>query len=140
MKTKPKTGLSGELRFTVQPEHLIDFAGPAMPAVLATPWLVKFLEQTARQTLQPCLEEGEISLGVSLDIQHLAPTPAGHTVVCLARVIQADGPQVTFQVEARDDLEPIARGLHTRAVVQVERFARRVARKRPGIDAAPVRP
>ena len=58
------------------------------------------------------------------------PVPEGFTVVCRARVIHVDGPVVTFQVEAHDGTEPVARGLHRRRVIDVDRFARRVARKR----------
>jgi fluoroacetyl-CoA thioesterase len=50
-------------------------------------------------------------------------------VTCAARVISAEGTTVTFQIEARDEVELIARGVHKRAVIKVESFARRVARK-----------
>jgi predicted thioesterase len=46
-----------------------------------------------------------------------------------ARVIHVDGPVVTFQIEAHDEVEPVAKGLHKRAVIDVKRFARRVAKK-----------
>ena len=45
-------------------------------------------------------------------------------------MIQAVGPVVTFQVEAHDGVEVIAKGLHRRRVIDVDRFARRVERKR----------
>jgi predicted thioesterase len=47
----------------------------------------------------------------------------------VARVIHTEGTQVTFQVEARDEQELIARGVHKRQVVRVDRFAQRVSRK-----------
>jgi predicted thioesterase len=53
-------------------------------------------------------------------------------VTCRARVIHVDGAIVTFQVEAHDGVEPIARGIHRRAVINVERFARRVQKKQAG--------
>src|SRR6516225_2704840 len=120
MKTRPPTGTTHEVRFTVGPEHIIDFATDGMPAVLATPRLIGLLERTARETLEPFLEAGERTVGVEIDLRHLAPTPLGATVTCLARVISAEGPLVTCQVEARDDQELIARGIHKRAVIRVE--------------------
>lgn len=135
MKAKPRIGLTGETRFLVESQHVIDFAGEGMPAVLSTPWLVKFLEQAARSALEPLLEAGESSVGVEIEIKHLAPTPLGQRVTCLARVIHQEGPLVDFQVEARDETEAIARGLHKRAVIRKDRFAQRVERKRAGIDA-----
>lgn len=59
VKNKPRVGRSGELRFTVAPEHAIDFAEGGMPVVLSTPWLIKLLERAAREALRPLLEAGE---------------------------------------------------------------------------------
>ncbi len=114
----------------VGPANTIVFADERMPAVLSTPWLVAHLEYAARHAIAPCLTDDERSVGTFLEVEHLAPVPEGLTVVCRARVILVDGPVVTFQVEAHDDLELVARGLHRRRVIDVERFARRVARKR----------
>src|SRR3954468_14730305 len=132
MKTTPRTGMTGEERVTVGPSNRIVFADDLMPAVLATPWLVAHLEYAARNAIAPCLEEFERSVGTSVDVEHLAPSPEGFTVVCKARVIHVDGPAVTFQVEAHDGVEVVARGLHRRRVIDVDRFARRVAKKRYG--------
>jgi fluoroacetyl-CoA thioesterase len=129
MKSRPRVGTEGELRFTVESKHVIDFATDGMPAVLSTPNLIGLLERTARESLAPLLEPDERSVGIEIEIRHLAPTPLGAKVTCLARVIAAEGNTVTFHVEARDEQELIVRGLHKRAVIQVETFARRVARK-----------
>lgn len=129
MKKNPNSGLVGTLKFKVEPQHLIDFAGDDMPAVLSTPWLIKWLEQTARETLHPLLDVGEASVGAEIDLRHLAPTPPGSTVTCTARVISSEGSSVTFQIEASDEQELIARGIHKRAVISKARFFQRVARK-----------
>ena len=130
MKTVPRIGMSAEERVVVGPANRIVFADEIMPAVLATPWLVAHLEYAARNAIAPCLEDHERSVGTFVEVEHLAPVPEGFTVVCKARVIRADGPIVTFQVEAHDGVEPVARGLHRRRVIDARRFARRVARKR----------
>ena len=129
MKARPKVGARGELAFKIEPKHAIDFAEGGMPAVLSTPNLVGFLERTARETLAACLDENERSVGIEIELRHLAPTPVGETVHCTARVIRAEGREVTFQVEAHDRHELIARGLHTRRVIRVDSFAKRVAEK-----------
>ena len=122
--------MTGESRLVVDTTNRIVFADERMPAVLATPWLVAHLEYAARRAIAPCLEEHERSVGTFVEVEHLAPVPEGFTVTCRARVIHVDGPVVTFQVEAHDGTEPVARGLHRRRVIDVDRFARRVARKR----------
>jgi predicted thioesterase len=100
-----------------------------MPAVFSTPQLILHLEHAARKAIAPVLESGESSVGIHVDVQHLAPTPMGQRVVCSARVIHVDGATITFQLEAHDEQEMIARGLHKRAVIKVDRFARRVEKK-----------
>jgi len=129
MKSRPAIGSVGEFVFQVGPQHAIDFAGDDMPAVLSTPNLIGFLERTARETMAGCLEAGEQSVGVEIELKHFAPTPAGQTVRCTARVIHAADREVTFQIEARDDRELIARGLHKRAVIRTDSFSRRVLGK-----------
>ena len=129
MKSVPRIGATGELQFVVEQKHVIDFATDGMPAVLSTPNLIGWLERTARETLAPLLEADERTVGAEIDLRHFAPTPLGQRVTCSARVILAEGREITFQIEARDQHELIARGLHKRAVVRVESFARRVERK-----------
>ena len=129
MKTPPRLGLSGEERLVVGPSNRITFADERMPSVLATPWLVAHLEYAARHAIAPCLDEHERSVGTFIEVEHLAPTPEGLTVVCKARVIHVDGAVVTFQIEANDGVEVVAKGLHKRRVIDVNRFARRVNRK-----------
>jgi len=130
MKTAIKTGMTGEEKVLVGPNNRISFADDRMPAVLATPWLVAHLEYAARHAIAPCLEENERSVGTFVEVEHLAPVPEGFIVTCRARVIHVDGPVVTFQVDAHDGTEPVARGLHRRRVIDVDRFARRIAKKK----------
>jgi fluoroacetyl-CoA thioesterase len=79
--------------------------------------------------LQPFLEPDECSVGVEIELRHFAATPPGQQVICTTRIISVDGTQIGFQIEARDQHELIARGLHKRAVIRVESFAKRVQRK-----------
>ena len=80
MKRSPKIGERGELSFVVTEQHAIDFADEQMPAVLCTPWLIWFLEHAAREAMLPLLEAGESTVGVQVDVEHLAPTPLGQHV------------------------------------------------------------
>lgn len=129
MKARPPGGTTHQVQFTVGPADIIDFATEGMPAVLATPKLIGWLERTAREALHPFLDERERTVGMEIELRHLAPTPQGATCTCLARVISSEGPFVTFHLEARDGQELIARGIHKRAVVGIDQFARRVASK-----------
>jgi fluoroacetyl-CoA thioesterase len=129
MKSPPKIGTMGELKFVVEQKHCIDFATDGMPAVLSTPNLIGLLERTARQSLVEYLEPDERSVGIEIELRHTAPSPLGRPITCTTRVIQVQGSQIGFQIEARDSRELIARGLHRRAVIRVGNFARRVEQK-----------
>lgn len=129
MKSAPKIGTTGEHRFIVAQEHAITFASDGMPAVLSTPNLIALMERTAREAIAPFLEQDERSVGVEVELRHLAPTPLGAQVTVTTRVIGVTGRFVDFQIEARDAQELIARGVHKRAVIRTSAFAKRVQSK-----------
>lgn len=129
MKSAPRIGTTGETQFVVENRHCIEFATDGMPSVLSTPNLIGILERTARQAIAPFLEADERSVGVEIELRHFAPTPLGAKVTATARVISASRRFVDFQIEARDEQELILRGVHRRAVVTVNGFARRVQSK-----------
>ena len=124
-----KIGTVGEERFVVSEQHLIDFAHHGMPRILCTPWLIWFLEHAARKAMLPLLEPGESTVGVVVNVEHIAATPLEEQVVCRARVIYADGPLISFQFEAHDEHEKIAVGTHKLRVIQAARLAKKVAGK-----------
>ncbi|HEX9047938.1 MAG TPA: hotdog domain-containing protein [Verrucomicrobiae bacterium] len=129
MKSRPRIGEVGELAIPTDMQHAVEFHGDGMPAVVSTPNIIQFLERTARNLLAPHLDADERTVGVEIDIKHLAPTPVGQTVHCRAQVISAEDRQFSFQIEARDDHEIIVRGVHKRAVIRTEIFAKRVKAK-----------
>jgi predicted thioesterase len=129
MKSRPRIGEAGELHIPTDLKHAVEFAGDGMPAVVSTPNIIQFLERTARQALAPHLDPDERSVGVEIDIRHLAPTPVGQTIHCTARIISVEGTRIQFQIEARDDREVVVRGLHKRVIIRTDSFARRVQQK-----------
>jgi len=126
MKGIARTGTVCEEQFAVSEQHLIDFAHDGMPRILCTPWLIWFLEHAARNAVLPLLEPGESTVGVVVNVEHIAATPLGEQVVCRARVIYADGPLISFQFEAHDEHEKIAGGTHKLRVIQAARLAKKV--------------
>ena len=122
-------GREGVLVARVEPELSADRHGNPGLDVLATPALVGLFEQAAMRALEPLLEPGQRSVGSVVEIEHLAPTPAGGEVTVRARVTGVDGRRVWFELGADDEQEPIARGRHARFVVDEARFKRVAARK-----------
>lgn len=123
-------GTSGERRILVTPEETTNFLGNEKARVLSTPHMIAFMEWTSRDALKPLLPEGWDSVGTVVNIRHLAATPTGMSVTFRARVTGVEGNRVTFAVEAHDEKELIGEGVHERFIVDVNRFATRLAMKK----------
>jgi fluoroacetyl-CoA thioesterase len=100
-----------------------------MPEVYGTPIMIYHIENTAAEAIQEFLPAGWITVGVVVDVKHLAATPVGATVTTRAEVLEVGDYTVKFAVEAHDGFEKIGEGTHVRAAVEVERFMNRVKAK-----------
>ena len=127
--TRISAGLSGSAQIVVGPEHTAPFVGSGRIAVLATPVMINVIEAAALDAVEHLLPAGHQSLGIHLDVSHVAATPVGLQVTATAEVVRVEGRTITFRVEARDNIEPIGGGTHQRVVVSVARFDERVQRK-----------
>lgn len=129
MKETLVPGLKHEVQHRVVSENLVSHFHADSPPVLGSPFMLLLMETAAAQAMLAHLDEGEQSVGVGFDFEHLAATPAGMIVTARAEVLSVDGRKVTFHVEAHDEQEVIGRGRHVRAVIEMERFLRRLRRK-----------
>ena len=85
--------------------------------VLSTPDMIRLIEQTAIEAVQPCLAPGQATVGTRVDVTHLAATPVGMTVTITVEVTEIDRRRLGFKVEVRDDLDEAGRGTHERFIV-----------------------
>lgn len=127
-------GMTREDRFEITMDNSAIHIGSGSSRVLATPWMIAFMERVSHQLLTCCLPEGYSSVGTHLDVRHLAPTPVGATVRIKSEVLSLDGIRVYFSIEAWDDLEKIGEGKHERVVIEEGRFLRRVEKKRASLE------
>ena len=100
-----------------------------MPEVYGTPIMIYHLEVTAEAAIRDYLPSGWITVGVVVNVKHLAATPIGATVTTRAEVIEVGDHTITFKVEAHDGFEKIGEGIHVRAPVEMERFLKKISRK-----------
>ena len=97
--------------------------------VLATPMMIAGMEQAACELLQQFLDEGQTSVGTAMQVEHVAATPCGMEVTAQAKIVSQDGRQVNFEVSAWDRDGEIGHGVHTRFIVDAERFQKKADRK-----------
>ena len=122
-------GLAAERSETVVESLLATRLGSGSVEVYATPAMVALMESAAVAAIEPLLPEGQSSVGIALDVKHLAATPPGQQVRARAEVATVEGRKVTFHVQAWDEQELIGEGTHTRFVIDVARFMQRVQSK-----------
>lgn len=124
-----KPGLTNEMTWLVTEDHLASAFGSGLVEVLATPVLVGFCAECARLAVDPLLGEGEKTVGTHVSLRHLAATPPGMHVRVRAELVEVDGRRLRFHVAAWDEEERIGEAEHERFIINVERFARRIADK-----------
>ena len=122
-------GMSEDATYVVEEQYTAAHLGSGSLRVLATPSMIAFMERTARDLLGARLPEGHSSVGVHVDVRHIAATPVGGQVSVRVEVLEVSGRLVNFSVRAWDDEEKIGEGRHQRAVIEVQRFLRRVQAK-----------
>ena len=127
--TSLTTDLVREETFVVDEQHTAYHIGSGDERVLGTPWMISFMERVSNRLVGEHLPDGVMSVGIHVDVKHLAATPVNAKIRVKAVVTQLASRRVTLQVEAWDVQEKIGEGLHTRALVERDRFMKRVKSK-----------
>ena len=118
-------GMTAEKTVTVTPEMTVGHFVADMPQVYATPMMILHMEMASGSAIAPHLPKGFVSVGMDVNVRHLAATPVGRKVRALSRVVQIDPKTVVFEVEAWDGDRKIGDGTHRRGVVNVVEFEKR---------------
>ena len=123
-------GVKGETRLLVTVDTAIGFLGDEGALVLSTPHMIGCMEKTSRDTALPLLEAGYDTVGTKVNVAHLAAAPIGACVSFTAEIVAATDRRIEFRVEAWDEHEKIGEGTHERAIINVAKFAARLAQKK----------
>jgi fluoroacetyl-CoA thioesterase len=110
-------------------------SGTDMPPVLATAYMIGFVEWTCMRLLEPYLEPQHRSLGTHVDLSHTAATPVGMKVTAEVTLEAVDNRRLKFSVVCRDEAEVICEGRHERFVVDIERFLKGLEKKQAAAGA-----
>lgn len=127
-----RPGMSEESVFHVAEDATAAQVGSGALDVLATPSMIAFMERLSFELLERHLPDGNSSVGVLVNVRHLAPTPLGGDVRVRCEVLEVDGRAVTFAVHAWDAYEKVGEGRHQRIVIDKARFMNRVEEKKTG--------
>ncbi len=129
MSTKLDIGLSHSLQSRVEEWMTAQHAGNKGVDVLSTSVLVQLIEQAAADCIAPHLEEGRVSLGTHIELEHREPVPVGFIVRVEVEIVSTDGPRVTFAVRVFDEQEAVAEGSHERYLIERSKFVAKIQEK-----------
>jgi fluoroacetyl-CoA thioesterase len=115
-------GRQATVEETVTEDMTADRLGSGDVPVLGTPVVLALVEAAAVAAVADELEPGTTTVGASVGLDHLAPTPVGGTVTATAALAQVEERRLTFRFEVTDAAGPVARGEHVRVIVDRDRF------------------
>ena len=136
MKPSLQPGLSHEFKFTIPQNKTVPYLYPesaefqAMPKVLATGFLVGLCEWACIQAINPHIDwPREQTVGIDVNLNHVAATPPGLTVRVTVRLQKVDGRKLSFSITADDGIDRISEGTHDRFIVDAAKFNAKMAAK-----------
>lgn len=137
MKNSLKVGIKYEHKFIIPKSKTVPNLYPEseefkiMPEVFATGYLVGFLEWACILAIKPHLDwPAEQSVGTHINVSHEAATPVGLEVIANVELTKIEGKKLTFNIEARDSVDVISKGVHERFIINKEKFDNKVKEKK----------
>ena len=124
-----KTGMTAQVEKVVGEDDTAVKFGSGGVRVFATPMMIGLMENAALSAVDPHLGEGFATVGLSLNVKHMAATPVGMKVTAKAELLNIEGKKLTFKVEAFDEAEKIGEGTHERYIIELSKFIERAAKK-----------
>lgn len=122
-----EAGIKNEKSVVVTDEVTASKVGSGLLPVYATPSMIALMEGTCAESVQPYLAEGEGTVGVAVDIKHIAATPVGMTVRCESLLKEVNGKKLVFEVNVYDEKGLVGTGIHKRAIINNEAFMARLS-------------
>ena len=136
MKESLKPGLTHQFKYEVPENKTVPYLYPEaaefqqMPKVLATGFMVGLFEWTCIQAVNPHIDwPDEQTVGIGINISHLAATPPGLTVGVKVKLEEVDGRRLVFSIVADDGIDHISEGTHERFIIDAAKFNQKVAEK-----------
>lgn len=120
-----KSGLSAKVTLKVSDQDTAIAHRSGDVEVLASPRLVALCEEACCEAIKEHLSEGQTTVGMRIQFDHLAPSPIGDVVYAEATLQRIEGKRLTFSVSAKDSRGIIAAGILVRALVNREEFLKK---------------
>lgn len=124
-----ETGIRGYAETVVDQTNIASAVGSGLLDVYSTPSMIALMEKAAADSVAPYLEEGQGTVGMRMEADHLAPTPLGQKVWAETELIEIDRRVLTFQIEVFSKKEKIGSAVHKRCIILNDRFLQKMHAK-----------
>ena len=124
-----EVGMTNRKEETVTCENSAAAVGSGLLEVYATPSMIALMEGCCHESVGEELEDGCGTVGISLNVKHMAATPVGMKVYCESELTAVNGRILTFSVKAFDEKEQIGEGIHERCIIYNEKFQKKAYAK-----------
>ncbi|HDZ40461.1 MAG TPA: dihydrolipoamide acyltransferase [Bacteroidetes bacterium] len=121
-----KEGEELELTVRVKATDTARIYGSGLLDVYSTPAMVAFMEKTSMQLVQPYLEKGHGTVGISLDIKHMKAVPVGEEIRCTSRLSSKEDKRLTFEVKVFHNTDLVGEGKHSRYIIEEKSFLSKI--------------
>lgn len=117
-----KEGMKLSYTKTVTPEETAARIASGTLEVYGTPMMIALMEKTSFELVQPELNEGESTVGISVNIKHNRANKVGDEVMCESTLVKIEGRKLTFDVKVTYKDIIVGEGTHERFIINVEKF------------------
>lgn len=124
-----ETGIKGKQTIMVTEDKTAKVLGSGKLEVYATPAMIALMENTASESVEAYLEEGQGTVGTLIQVKHVSATPVGKQVTCETTLVEIDRKRLVFEVKAFDEAGLIGEGIHERFIIDNQKFMEKAQNK-----------
>jgi len=130
VKFNLEKGMKGVSQMVVGPDNMAEKYSRPMPPSFATPMLISLMDNAAIEAVKKKIPAGYITVGTSITVKHIAPTPEGMTITAQAELKDIFQNRLIFEVTAYDEIEKVGEGEVERYIIDLERFSNNILKKK----------
>ena len=116
-------GITNKKSVAVTIENTALAMGSGTLRVFATPAMVALIEGCCAESVEDLIGEGMTTVGVTVNVKHLSPSPLGASVLCKSKLVRTDDRRLDFEAEVYDSAGLIGKGTHSRFIVDADKFS-----------------
>ena len=116
-----KRGLVHEISVVATDNQTAHAVGNTGVHVVATIFMIGFIEECCGWLVYPYLKENEVSVGTHVNVHHRAAVEPGKQLSASAKLVEIDGAQLTFESSVSHAGKILMMCTHQRRIIKADR-------------------